>query len=188
MSVSLRKSSFLIYRIPLYGEWYDFHDPSSLMSPSPSLTFKVSFCLVCRVHQSHHNYTGPPHCMAVFSQRFYHFLIFFKALRGRLQCSPKSFQMVTGFKRTVHLIRVAHRSKNIVIFRFVSKLNKSLGKTVITASHTHTKVPTRFVCHVLSTYPLHHVPLVARSSPVWCYQIAGQYTPVWRQQFKGIIK
>ena len=80
------------YPTVTYGEWYDFHDVSSLMSPSPSLTFKVSLCLVCRVHQSHHNYTGPPHCMAVFSQRFYHFLIFFKALRGRLQCSPKSFK------------------------------------------------------------------------------------------------
>ena len=53
------------YPTVTYGEWYDFHDVSSLMSPSPSLTFKVSFCLVCRVHQSHHNYTGPPHCMAV---------------------------------------------------------------------------------------------------------------------------
>ena len=53
------------YPTVTYGEWYDFHDVSSLMSPSPSPTFKVSFCLVCRVHQSHHNYTGPPHCMAV---------------------------------------------------------------------------------------------------------------------------
>ena len=113
---------------------------------------------------------------------FSHFL---QSPTGQAPMQPQKFQMVTGFKWTVHLIRVAHRSKNIVIFRFVSKLNKSLGKTVITASHTHTKVPTRFVCHVLSTYPLHHVPLVAWSSPVWCYQIAGQYTPVWRQQFKG---
>ena len=53
------------YPTVTYGEWYDFHDVSSLMSPSPNLTFKVSFCLVCRVHQSHHNYTGPPRCMAV---------------------------------------------------------------------------------------------------------------------------
>ena len=53
------------YPTVTYGEWYDFHDVSSLMSPSPNLTFKVSFCLVCRVHQNHHNYTGPPRCMAV---------------------------------------------------------------------------------------------------------------------------
>ena len=33
------------YPTVTYGERYDFHDPSSLMSPSPSLTFKVSFVL-----------------------------------------------------------------------------------------------------------------------------------------------
>ena len=33
------------YPTVTYGEWYDFHDPSSLMSPSPSLTFKVLFVL-----------------------------------------------------------------------------------------------------------------------------------------------
>ena len=77
------------YPTVTYGEWYDFHDVSSLMSTSPSLTFKVSFCLMCRVHQSHHIYTGPPHRMAVSPKGS---LIFFNALRGRLQCSPKSFK------------------------------------------------------------------------------------------------
>ena len=32
------------YPTVTYGEWYVFHDPP-LMSPSPSLTFKVSFVL-----------------------------------------------------------------------------------------------------------------------------------------------
>ena len=135
------------------------------MSPSPSLTFKVSLCLVCRVHQSHHNYTGTPHCMAVFSQRFYHFLIFFKALRGRLQCSPKSFK---GHRFQMNC--ASHQSSTQIQkhSHFLAS-NPNLNpwrETAITASHTHTTVLTSFVCYVLSTYPLHHVPLVARSSPV----------------------
>ena len=132
----------------------------------PKSNLQGTFCLVCHVHQSHHNYTGPPRCMAVSPKGSLAFSFSSKPCGAGSNTAPKVFQMVTGFKQAVLLIRVAHRSKNIVIFRFVSKLNKSLGKTVITASHTHTKVPTRFVCHVLSTYPLHHVPLVARSSPV----------------------
>ena len=122
------------YPTVTYGEWYDFHDVSSLMSPSPSLTFKVSFCLVCRVHQSHHNYTGPPRCMAV-SPKGSLIFSFSSKPYGAGSNAAQKFQMVTGFKWTVHLIRVAHRSKSIVIFSFESKL-KSLEKL---SSQPHTR-------------------------------------------------
>ena len=45
------------YSTVTYGEWYGFHDSSSLMSPSPSLTLKVSLCSSRPVHISHHNIT-----------------------------------------------------------------------------------------------------------------------------------
>ena len=85
------------YPTVTYGEWYDFHDVPSLMSPFPSLTFKVSFCLVCRVHQSHHNYTGPPHCMAV-SPKGSLIFSFSSKPYGAGSNPAQKFQMVTGFK------------------------------------------------------------------------------------------
>ena len=105
------------------------------MSPSPSLTFKVSFCLVCRVHQSHHNYTGPPRCMAVSPKGSLTFSFSSKPCGAGSNTAPTVFQMVTGFKQAVLLIRVAHRSKNIVILSFESKI-KSLKKL---SSQPHTR-------------------------------------------------
>ena len=80
------------YPTVTYGEWYDFHDASSLMSPSPSLTFKVSFCLVCRVHQSHHNYTGPPRCMTVSPKGSLTFSFSSKPCGAGSNAAPKVFK------------------------------------------------------------------------------------------------
>ena len=98
------------YPTVTYGQWYVFHDPPPLMSPSPSLTFKVSF-VVYVVSTIAAITTQVPLAVWQFLPKVLSLSHFFKALRGRLQCSSKTFQMVTGFKRTVHLIRVAHRSK-----------------------------------------------------------------------------
>ena len=62
------------------------------MSPSPSLTFKVFFCLVCRVHQSHHNYTGPPRCMAVSPKGSLTFSFSSKPCGAGSNAAPKVFK------------------------------------------------------------------------------------------------
>jgi len=91
--------------------WYEFHDPSSLMSPSPGLTFKV-FVVSYVVSTEATIITQVPSLYDSFSLRLSHFLIFLKTLRSRPQCSSNSSQMVTGFERIVQLIRVAHRPKS----------------------------------------------------------------------------
>ena len=135
-------------------------------TPPPDVTIPKSnlqgiFCRVCRVHQSRHNYTGPPCCMAVSPKGSLTFSFF----QSPTEQAPMQFQNFSNghrFQTNCASHQSSTQIRNIVIFRFVPKLHKSSGKTVITASRTHTQVPTRFVSHVLSTYPLHHVPLVAR--------------------------
>jgi len=113
-----------------------FHDPPPDVT-LPKSNLQGTFCLVCHVHQSHHNYTGPPRCMAVSPKGSLTFSFSSKPCGAGSNTAPK-FQMVTGFKQAVLLIRVAHRSKNMVNFRFVSKLNKPWEKL---SSQPHTRTP-----------------------------------------------
>ena len=169
----LRQASLsLRYLTVTYGEWYVFS--RRLLPRRQDVTDVTCVRLPCLVyiiivHGSFHS-------------RFSH--IFFKVLRDRFKLNLNYFSNGHRFFNcSMPLTRVAHSSK-----MFTSGFNSNLNpwrETAITTPLNHLNVLTKSVCCVLSTYPLHHVPLVAWSSPVWCYQIAGQYTPVWRQQFKG---
>ena len=75
-----------------------FSRPPPLMSPSPSLTFKVSF-VVYVVSTIAAITTQVPLAVWQFLPKFLSLSHFFKALRSKLQCSSKTFQMVTGFKQ-----------------------------------------------------------------------------------------
>ena len=139
--------------------------PPPLMSPSPSLTFKVSF-VVYVVSTKAAITTQVPLAVWQFLPKVSLTFSFFQSPTEQAPMQFQNFSNGHRFQTNCASHQSSTQIRNIVIFRFVPKLHKSSGKTVITASHTHTQVPTRFVSHVLSTYPLHHVPLVARSSPV----------------------
>ena len=137
-------------------------------TPPPDVTIPKSnlqgiFCRVCRVHHSRHNYTGPPCCMAVSPKGSLTFSFF----QSPTEQAPMQFQNFSNghrFQTSLCFSLEWHTDPKTWSF-FASYPNLINHWKNCHHSLTHA-VPTRFVCHVLSTYPLHHVPLVAWPSPV----------------------
>ena len=131
--------------------------------PPPDVTIPKSnlqgiFCRVCRVHHSRHNYTGPPCCMAVSPKGSLTFSFF----QSPTEQAPMQFQNFSNghrFQTSLCFSLEWHTDPKTWSF-FASYPNLINHWKNCHHSLTHA-VPTRFVCHVLSTYPLHHVPLVA---------------------------
>ena len=150
------------YPTVTYGEWYVFHDPPPDVT-IPKSNLQGIFCRVCRVHHSRHNYTGPPCCMAVSPKGSLTFSFF----QSPTEQAPMQFQNFSNghrFQTSLCFSLEWHTDPKTWSF-FASYPNLINHWKNCHHSLTHA-VPTRFVCHVLSTYPLHHVPLVAWSSPV----------------------
>ena len=58
----------------------------------PKSNLQGTFCLVCHVHQSHHNYTGPPRCMAVSPKGSLTFSFSSKPCGAGSNAAPKVFK------------------------------------------------------------------------------------------------
>ena len=117
--------------------WYEFHDPSSLMSPSPGLTFKV-FVVSYVVSTKATITTQVPLAVWQFLPKVLSLSHFPQNPAGQAPVQPQKFPNGHRFQRCCASHQSAHRPKNIDVFRFVSKLNKPLGKL---SSQPHTRTP-----------------------------------------------